>query len=152
MATSFPLPDRCAVEKPTEKKRSSSEIAASHVARLRRRAWYEEVVKQYQQGKSIAAIARELQMSPTTVRKFVYAGAFPERSAHKWRQTYHLTPYLPYRQQRVADGCENASMLWQEICLFLVSSPICRIIDLKYHYNCSIAISLSTEAAINREV
>ncbi|GHO48676.1 ISL3 family transposase [Ktedonospora formicarum] len=99
-----------------KKKRSSSEVAASQVARLRRQAWYEEVVAQYQQGKSIAAIARELQMSPTTVRKFVYAGAFPEHSAHKRRQTYRLTPYLSYLQQRVADGCENASMLWQEIC------------------------------------
>lgn len=98
-----------------KKKRSSSEIAASQVARLRRQAWYEEVVKHYRAGKSIAAIARELQMSPTTVRKFVYAGAFPERSAHKFRQTYRLTPYLPYLQERVAEGCENASQLWKEI-------------------------------------
>lgn len=72
----------------SRRKRSSSEIAASQVARLRRQAWYEEVVELYQQGKSIAAIARELHMSPITVRKFVYAGAFPERSAHKRRQSY----------------------------------------------------------------
>lgn len=98
------------------KKRSSSEMAASQVARLRRQAWYEEVVEHYQHGKSIAAIASDLQMSPITVRKFVYAGAFPERSAHKLRQTYRLTPYLPYLQQRVAEGCENASVLWREIC------------------------------------
>jgi len=98
-----------------KKKRSSSEIAASQVARLQRQAWYEEVVEHYRQGQSIAAIARELHMSPTTVRKFVYAGAFPERSAHKLRQSYRLTPYLPYLQQRVAEGCDNASVLWQEI-------------------------------------
>lgn len=55
-------------------------------------------------------------MSPLTVRKFVYAGAFPERSAHKRRQNYLLTPYLPYLHQRVAEGCENASLLWKEIC------------------------------------
>lgn len=60
----------------SKRKRSSSEIAASQVARLRRQAWYEEVVEFYRQGKSIAAIARELHMSPITVRKFVYAGAF----------------------------------------------------------------------------
>lgn len=98
-----------------KKKRSSSEMAASQVARLQRQAWYEEVVEHYRQGQSIAAIARELHMSPTTVRKFVYAGAFPERSAHKLRQSYRLTPYLPYLQQRVAEGCDNASVLWQEI-------------------------------------
>jgi len=94
-----------------KKKRRSSETAASEVARLRRLAWYKKVVELYRQGKSIAAIAEELQMSPITVRKFVYAGAFPERSAHKFRETtYRLTPYLPYLEQRVAEGCENASL------------------------------------------
>lgn len=33
-----------------------------------------------------------------------------------WRQTYRLTPSLPYLQQRVAEGCENARVLWREIC------------------------------------
>ncbi|GHO98725.1 transposase [Reticulibacter mediterranei] len=99
-----------------KKKRSSSEIAASQVARLRRQAWYEEVVELYRQGNSIAAIAQQLQMSPTTVRKFVYAGAFPERSAHRSRRIVRLEPYLPYLEQRVQEGCENASLLWQEIC------------------------------------
>lgn len=46
------------------------------LARLRRQAWYEEVVEHYRQGESIAAIGRRLQMNPITVRKFVYAGAF----------------------------------------------------------------------------
>lgn len=63
----------------------------------------------------MAAIARELHMSPITVRKFAYAGAFPERSAHKRRQSDLLTPSLPYLHQRVAEGCENASVLWKEI-------------------------------------
>ncbi|HET8845497.1 MAG TPA: ISL3 family transposase [Ktedonobacteraceae bacterium] len=98
-----------------KKKRSSSEIAASQVARLQRQAWYEEVVEHYRQGKSIAAIAVLLQMSPTTVRKFVYAGAFPERSAHKSRRIVRLKPYLSYLEKRVQEGCENASLLWQEI-------------------------------------
>ncbi len=83
---------------------------------MRRQAWYEEVVDLYRQGKSIAAIAQHLQMSPTTVRKFVYAGAFPERSAHRSRRIVRLEPYLPYLEQRVQQGCENASLLWQEIC------------------------------------
>ena len=93
-----------------KKKRSSSEIAASQVARLRRQARYEEVVEHYRQGKSIAAKLSLLQMSPTTVRKFIYAGAFPERSAHKSRRTYRLEPYLPYLEKRVQEGCENASL------------------------------------------
>lgn len=99
-----------------KKPRSSSEIAASQVARLQRQRWYEEVVERYRQGKGITTIAQELQMSPTTVRKFVYAGAFPERSVHKRRQNSRLAPYLAYLQLRVQNGCENASLLWQEIC------------------------------------
>ena len=67
----------------SKKRRSSSEVAASSVSRLRRQARYEEVVGYYQQGKGIAAIAQLLQMSPKTVRKFVSAEDFPERSVHK---------------------------------------------------------------------
>ena len=106
------------------KPRSRSELAASQVARLQRQRWYEEVVEHYKQGKGITAIAQELHMSPTTVRKFVYAGAFPERSVHKRRQNYRLASYLPYLQQRVQEGCENASLLWQEIHRASISSWI----------------------------
>jgi transposase len=98
-----------------KKRRSSSEVAASQVSRMQKLARYEEVIESYQQGKGINAIAQLLQMSPKTVRKFVYAEAFPERSVHKRRQNYRLAPYLPYLQQRVKEGCENASLLWQEI-------------------------------------
>jgi DNA-binding NarL/FixJ family response regulator len=52
-----------------KKLRSSSELAASQVARLRRQARYDEVVTLYQQGKSIADIVEQLHLSPTTVRK-----------------------------------------------------------------------------------
>lgn len=100
----------------SKKKRSSSEIAASQVARLRRQARYEEVVELYRQGKSSAAIAELLQMSPTTVRTFVYAGAYPERSAHRSRRLVRLEPYLPYLEQRVQQGCENASLRLRRRC------------------------------------
>jgi hypothetical protein len=54
-------------------------------------------------------------MPPTTVRKFIAAGAFPERSAHKSRRFVRLEPFLPYLEKRVQEGCENANVLWQEI-------------------------------------
>jgi hypothetical protein len=97
-----------------KKQRSSSELAASQVARLRRQARYTEVVTLYQQGKSIAAIVEQWHLSPTTVRKFVYAGAFPERATH-FRRKGQLGSYLPYLEQRVQEGCDNASLLWREI-------------------------------------
>jgi transposase len=97
-----------------KKPRSSSEVAASHMARLRRQARYQEVIERYQQGKGIEKIAKELQMSPITVRKFVRAGAFPERAV-QFRRKGQLGPYLPYLTERVQQGCENASLLWREI-------------------------------------
>ncbi len=90
-------------------------MGTSQASRLRRQARYEEVIEYYQQGKGITAIAHLLQMSPKIVRKFVYAQAFPERSVHQRKQNYRLAPHLPYLQQRVQEGCENASFLWQEI-------------------------------------
>ncbi|HEU5380412.1 MAG TPA: ISL3 family transposase [Ktedonobacteraceae bacterium] len=98
-----------------KKKRSNAEIAASQVARLKRQERYEEVLEYYRQGKSVPTIAQTFQMSPTTVRKFIAAGAFPERSAHKSRRFVRLEPYLSYLEKRVQEGCENANLLWQEI-------------------------------------
>ena len=70
------------VRAPYKKLRSSSELAASEASRLRRQASYQQVVTLYQQGKSMAAIVEQLHLSPTTVRTYVYAGAFPERATH----------------------------------------------------------------------
>ena len=53
-------------------------------------------------------------MSRATVRTFVTAKSFPERAA-KRQQASILDPYLPYLQQRWADGCTNASQLWREM-------------------------------------
>ncbi len=97
-----------------KKSRSSSEVAASLASRARRLARYEEVMTLWQQGKSFTAISAQLHMSPTTVSKFVQAGAFPERVPSP-RNTGHLTLYLPYLKQRVQEGHENASELWREL-------------------------------------
>lgn len=96
--------------------RSSREAATSHVARLRRQTRYEEVMACYQQGIAMTTIAEQFHMSKKTVRKYVMAGAFPKRSIQQRRQSYRLAPYLPYLQQHMHDGCENARMLWQEMC------------------------------------
>jgi Transposase and inactivated derivatives len=97
-----------------KRRRSQTEIAAAKVARLRRQARYEEVVALYKQGMSIVGIADQLHMSRSTVRNFVYAGAFPER-ANALRTKSLLDPYVPYLEQRWAQGCRNASQLWKEL-------------------------------------
>ncbi len=97
-----------------KRRRSQREIAASKVARLRRQARYEEVVTLYKQGMSILGIADQLHMSRSTVRNFVYAGAFPER-ANVLRTKSLLDPYVPYLEKRFAQGCRNANQLWKEL-------------------------------------
>jgi transposase len=97
-----------------QRRRSQTEMAASKVARLRRQARYEDVVSLYKQGMSILGIAEQLRMSRSTVRNFVYAGAFPER-ANVLRTKSRLDPYVPYLEKRLAQGCRNANQLWREL-------------------------------------
>jgi transposase len=93
-----------------KKQRSSSELAASQASRLRRQASYQEVVTLYQQGKSMAAIVVQLHLSPTTVRKYVYAGAFPERATHPARARASLAPIC---------------LIWSNECRRAATTPAC---------------------------
>ena len=95
-------------------RRTKNELMASEVARLQRESRYEEVVSLYQQGTPIIRIADDLHMSRTTVRKFVAAGAFPERS-QTLRSKSILDPYVPFLRQRVKQGPVNASQLWRDL-------------------------------------
>ena len=97
-----------------KRRRSQTEIAAAKVSHLRRQARYEEVVALYKQGMSILGIADQLRMSRSTVRNFVYAGAFPER-ATVLRTKSLLDRYVPYLEKRLAQGCRNANQLWKEL-------------------------------------
>jgi transposase len=95
-------------------RRTKNERLASQVARLRREARYEEVVRLYQQGTPILRIADDLHMSRTTVRKLVSAGAFPERAV-LLRGKSILDPYVAYLKQRLVEGPTNASQLWRAL-------------------------------------
>ena len=93
---------------------SLHEQAAGQAARDRRVARYQQVQALYQQGVPMLQIAARLRMGRATVRKFVAAAVFPERAFQR-RQSSILDPYVPYLQQRWAEGCSNASQLWREI-------------------------------------
>lgn len=97
-----------------KRRRSKNEQAASQMARLRREARYEDVVALYKQGVPVLRIAQDLHMSRTTVRKFVAAGAFPERAKTR-RSKSIVDPYVPYLQERLHAGDANASQLWREV-------------------------------------
>jgi transposase len=93
---------------------SMGEQVARQAARSRRAARYQQVQALYQQGVPMVQIARRLGMGRATVRTFVVATVFPERAIQS-PQPSILDRYVPYLQQRWADGCTNASQLWREI-------------------------------------
>ena len=84
--------------------------AASRAQRLR-----DYILIQYlrRRGHGERRIARVLGMSRGKVHAFYRAATFPERKSHYVPSM--LDPYLPYLEQRVAEGSLNAQQLWREI-------------------------------------
>jgi len=67
-----------------------------------------------QQGFSLREISRHLKISRQTVRRFVRAEAFPERSRPPKKASL-LDPYKPYLLERGQAGCWNGSQLYSEV-------------------------------------
>lgn len=86
----------------------------SAVRRARRESRYQEVVALHQQGMSIRAIQKQLQIGRGTIRRFLAAGTFPER-APRAPFTRVLADFLSYLHTRWAEGCHNGLQLWREI-------------------------------------
>jgi transposase len=84
------------------------------VSRANRYDRYEAVRALHQQSISQREIARRLSLSRNTVRKFLRAETFPERSARAYRASI-LDPYKPYILQRWQAGCWNGSQLYSEV-------------------------------------
>jgi transposase len=76
---------------------------------------YQQVQCWRETGFNIRQIAHKLAMSRTTVRKYFYAEAFPERAKSQVSQRM-LDAYLPYLESRHQAGCEDAKQLWHELC------------------------------------
>ncbi len=93
---------------------TASEQTISARARARRIAQYHAVRTLHAEGRNILQIAKQLKMSRITVRKYVQAEAFPERSPHPLAPSMR-DPYRAYLHQRWMAGCENGSQLWREI-------------------------------------
>ena len=82
--------------------------------RERRLERYNHVIELHQRGMSQSEISRQLDLQRKTVRRFLRAGRFPERSAPK-RRPPRVNAFQDYLQQRWNDGCHNATQLWREI-------------------------------------
>ncbi|MCA1636390.1 MAG: transposase [Acidobacteria bacterium] len=75
---------------------------------------YHEAIALREQGTGVRAIARQLHLSRTTVRKLVRAGSFPEQ-AQRARQRSIVDPFRLYLKARWDEGCHNALALWREL-------------------------------------
>ncbi len=97
--------------KPTRAERDKRE------RRARRKARYDEVLALSRQGQSQREIARATGLARPTVRRFLRAGAFPERAAgaHRYRPSV-VDPHEPYLRSRWDGGCQNAAQLYRELC------------------------------------
>jgi transposase len=82
--------------------------------RAQRLARYDAVVALYQEGHSHVAISRQTDLGRKTIRRYLRAGAFPERATPPARPTM-LAPYESYLRTRWTQGCHNAHQLWREI-------------------------------------
>ena len=64
----------------------------------------------HQQGLSIRKIARRLDLSRTTVRKYIESESCPMYPEGVTRGS-KLTPYIDYIRQRWEEQCHNASQI-----------------------------------------
>jgi transposase len=103
---------------PTLRKRGSPPMidaeTYSQASRANRYARYEAVRTLHQQGFSQRDIARRLKIGRATVRRFLRAESFPERSTPT-RKARLLDPHKPYLLKRWQEGCWNGTQLYYEI-------------------------------------
>ena len=94
--------------------RLTHQQALQQERRQRRLKRYEEVIQRYRQGDSQKKISKTLHLDRRTVRRWIRAGAFPERQSPRRRptQVQHFEEYL---QRRWTEGCHNATRLLEEL-------------------------------------
>lgn len=82
--------------------------------RQRRLERYNEVIQRHRQGCSQKTISEVLHLDRRTIRRWIRAGAFPERQSRR-RGPTKIHRFEAYLQQRWAEGCHNATRLFEEL-------------------------------------
>jgi transposase len=82
--------------------------------RARRVERYDSVLALHRLGLSARRIAAALDLSRTTVQRYLQADGFPEIGPRAKRRSV-LDPYRPYLETRWAEGCRNGRQLFQEL-------------------------------------
>ena len=88
-------------------------VRRSHASLARRQARYEEIARLHAAGASISRIAAQLGADRKTIRVWLQAGG-----PSLWRKPPRagvLAPHLGRLEQRWAEGCRNAALLWREL-------------------------------------
>jgi len=65
-------------------------------------------------GEALLAIGRATGLARATVRKYAYAESFPERAVRRPGHSI-LDPFIAHLKARMAEGCEDAMVLWREV-------------------------------------
>ncbi len=76
---------------------------------------YEAVQLRLAEGKSLAAIRRELRLDHSTVRRFARARSLDELLVKATNRSTILDEYKPYLHQRWTDGCHDIPQLHHEL-------------------------------------
>lgn len=93
------------------------EREAIHTARTEaRQAVYDAVKARRAQGAYTTDIAREFNLSRTTVSRWVNSESLPPDTRGRFKRKCLIDEYEAYLHDRLAEGCTNQSQLWREIC------------------------------------
>jgi len=101
-------PDAIPEKTPTRQEKQSQQ------ARQYRLERYQMVIKLHQFGQDARAISRAVGLCRKTVRKYIDAGSFPDRSTPT-RYNHIINPYLDYLNQQWTQGQHNACQLYRDI-------------------------------------
>ena len=88
--------------------RNRTAQAISAASRARSLARYQEVRRRRAAGESLRAIKKATGLARATVRRFAHAESFPERAVRAPGPS-QLDPFIPWLEERLSAGCENAS-------------------------------------------
>jgi len=105
---------RCPGQRTRAFRPSRTEVAAGADSRARWLASYEDVRRRHLAGEALLAIGRATGLARATVRKYAYAESFPERAVRRPGRSI-LDPFIAYLEARMAEGCEDAMVLWREV-------------------------------------
>lgn len=81
--------------------------------RERRHSRYEQVMDLARRGMNKLQIARQLSLDRRTVRRWMRSDGFPERKPG--RRASSVEAHAKYLEQRLQQGCHNATQLWREL-------------------------------------